>query len=61
MNKGLAIHLISIVIHVLCVMYLYQENSPCKSERILIILCLIFWQLMTAALVSTTDYYKERR
>lgn len=60
MNKGLAIHLISIVLYILCVMYIYQENSPCKAERILIILCLIFWQLMTAALISTTDYYKEK-
>lgn len=60
MNKGLAMHLVSIVIYILCIMYIYQENLPCKSERILIILCLIFWQLMTAALISTTDFYKEK-
>ena len=60
MNKGLAIHLVSIVIYILCVMYIFQEQIPNKHERFGIVLFLIFWQFMTAAFISTTDYYKEK-
>jgi len=60
MNKGLFIHLIVIVLYILSVMYIFQENTPTKFERAVIVIFLLISQLFTFFALTDSDSYKKK-
>jgi len=60
MNKGLFVHLIATVIYVLCVMYIFQEQSPSIGARVLIVFLLFLTQYIVWQFLMFTEYYKQK-
>jgi len=60
MNKGLFVHLIATVIYVLCVMYIFQEQSTSIGQRALIVGLLFITQYILWFILMFTEYYKEK-
>ena len=60
MNKGLFIHLIVIVLYILAVMYIFQENTPTKFERAVIVIFLLISQLFTLMGLADSGAYTKK-
>ena len=60
MNKGLTVHLIGTFIYIFCIMYIFQEQIPNKSERVGIIMGLFFINAICLTISDTNNFYREQ-
>lgn len=60
MNKGLLVHILSLIAYFLCVGYVTQGEDNSKGTRITIVVCLIMSQTITVLLNSIYDNYKKK-
>lgn len=60
MNKGLAMHLIATFLYILCIMYIFQEQSTNKVERAGIVLGMFFINLICLPVCDTNNFYNQK-
>ena len=60
MNKGLSVHLIATFLYILCIMYIFQEQSPDKFERLLIVFFMLIKNYIVSVVCYFNDYYDKK-
>lgn len=60
MNKGLLLHVITLIVYCFVVMYIFQEETTTKGDRAIIVWFGMVIQIMPAMISVAGDFYEQK-